>query len=153
RAGLPEDLVDCITESAARVAGDKDSKDRRKAKGTDEALAAGKEVTGGPRLAELLTGDRPKVVDRLRPWLSSPTRPAPPNDWPPPLPLPKALLSVPAFNMDLLPTAFAPWISDIAERTQCPADFVAMGAVVSAASVVGRQIAIRPKRQDDWTVV
>jgi len=153
RAGLPEDLVDRITESAARVAGDKDSKDRRKAKGTDEALAAGKEVTGGPRLAELLTGDGPKVVDRLRQWLSSLTPTAAPNDWPTPLPLPNALLSVPAFSMDLLPTAFAPWVSDIAERTQCPADFVAMGAVVSAASVVGRQIAIRPKRQDDWTVV
>ncbi len=152
RAGLPEDLVDRVTECAARVAGDEDSKDRRKAKGTAEALAAGKRVTGGTRLGELLTGDGPRVVEQIQRWLPS-LAPTDPNDWPAPQPLPTALSPVPAFNADLLPTAFAPWVNDIAERAQCPPDFVAVGALVAAASVIGRQVTIRPKGRDDWTVV
>src|SRR5712664_3964406 len=46
-----------------------------------------------------------------------------------------------------------PWVADIADRVQCPPDFVAVGVMVAAAAVIGRQIAIRPKRQDDWAVV
>src|SRR5262249_37752517 len=53
----------------------------------------------------------------------------------------------------LLPGALAPWVADVAERVQCPPDFVAVGVLVAAAAVIGRKLAIRPKRQDDWTVV
>jgi putative DNA primase/helicase len=53
----------------------------------------------------------------------------------------------------MLPSALAPWVQDIAERAQCAPDFVAVGAVVAAAAVIGRQVAIRPKRVDDWTVI
>jgi hypothetical protein len=52
-----------------------------------------------------------------------------------------------------LPAAFRPWVSDVAERTQCPVDFPAVAAVVLLATVVGRQVSIRPKAHDDWTVV
>jgi putative DNA primase/helicase len=75
------------------------------------------------------------------------------EDWPTPSPLPSTLPPVPAFELDLLPAPFRPWVVDIAERAQCPVDFVAVAAVVAAASVLGRQLAIRPKRRDDWTVV
>jgi putative DNA primase/helicase len=44
-------------------------------------------------------------------------------------------------------------VADVAARVQCPADFVAVGVIVSAAAVIGRKVAIRPKRQDDWAVV
>jgi putative DNA primase/helicase len=60
---------------------------------------------------------------------------------------------VPPFSLALLPASFAPWVADIADRVQCPPDFVAVGVMVAAAAVIGRQIAIRPKRQDDWAVV
>src|SRR5262249_23737417 len=66
--------------------------------------------------------------------------------WAPLQPIPSELPPVPRFTTDLLPTALAPWVTDIAERAQCPMDFVAIGAVVAAAAVIGRQIAIRPKR-------
>lgn len=36
---------------------------------------------------------------------------------------------------------------------QCPLDYPAVGALVALAAVVGNQIAIRPKRHDDWSVV
>ncbi len=73
--------------------------------------------------------------------------------WPAITPLPDARLSVPAFNLGLLPEALRPWIADISERMQCPPDFPAVGAMVSLAAVVGRRIGIRPKARDDWTVV
>lgn len=70
-----------------------------------------------------------------------------------PTPLPDVLPPVAAFDLALLPEALRPWIEDIAERMQCPADFPAVGAMVALSAVVGRQVGIRPKRCDDWTVV
>ena len=73
--------------------------------------------------------------------------------WPAPQPIPSGLPPVPVFDERLLPSALASWVADIAERAQCPPDFVAVGALVAAAAVIGRQVAIRPKRADDWTVI
>jgi len=76
-----------------------------------------------------------------------------PEEWPEPQPIPDVLPPVTPFMIDLLPEAFQPWIRDIAERMQCPPDFSAVGAMVSLAAVVGRQVTIRPKVNDDWPVV
>ncbi len=65
--------------------------------------------------------------------------------WPEPRPVPQGRPPVPPFSLA--------WVADIADRIQCPPDFVAVGAMVAAAAVIGRQIALRPKRQDDWAVV
>src|SRR6266851_3820533 len=73
--------------------------------------------------------------------------------WPEPQPVPQGRPPVPPFSLALLPGALAPWVADIADRVQCPPDFVAVGVMVAAAAVIGRQVAIRPKRQDDWAVV
>jgi putative DNA primase/helicase len=75
------------------------------------------------------------------------------DEWPEPEALPQGLPPVQAFDPALLPPALRPWISDVAERMQCPADFPAAAAVVCLASVVSRQCGIRPKARDDWTVV
>ncbi len=69
-----------------------------------------------------------------------------------PVPLPD-LPAVAPFDYDLLPESFKPWVSDIAERLQCPPDFVAVAAMVALAVVVGRKVAIRPKKHDSWAVV
>ncbi len=74
-------------------------------------------------------------------------------EWPVPQPLPEELPEVKEFEMALLPEAFRPWIEDISERMQCPPDFPAVASMVALGSVVGRQITIRPKREDDWQVV
>jgi hypothetical protein len=74
--------------------------------------------------------------------------------WPAPAPVPDDLPVVPTFDAEeLLPSAFAPWVADIAERAQCPTDFVAVAAVVGASAVLGRRLTLRPKRHDDWAVV
>ncbi len=74
--------------------------------------------------------------------------------WPAPSPVPSELALVPAFDVDrMMPRCFAPWVADIADRTQCPADFVGMATLVATGAVVGRSITIRPKQHDDWAVV
>src|SRR5215510_3654890 len=75
------------------------------------------------------------------------------GSWPKPQSVPGGRPPVPPFNAALLPEALAPWVADVAERVQCPPDFVAVGVLVAAAAVIGRKVAIRPKRQDDWAVV
>jgi hypothetical protein len=69
-------------------------------------------------------------------------------------PLPEALLPVEPFNYHLLPEgALSQHVQDIAERMQCPPDFVAVPLMIALASVIGRSHQIMPKEFDDWTVV
>jgi Protein of unknown function (DUF3987) len=62
------------------------------------------------------------------------------------------LKPVQAFNFDLLPDAFKPWVSDIAHRMQCPPDYVAVSGMVELSAIVGKKGLINPKAKDDWTV-
>ena len=57
------------------------------------------------------------------------------------------------FDEELLPQALRGWVSDIAHRMQCPADFPAVGALVAISSLVGARAVVRPKERDDWAVV
>ena len=68
---------------------------------------------------------------------------------PRPLPLGAALPPVLPFDTAWLPPAFRPWISDIAERMQCPPEFPAVAAMTALSSVAGRRFCIQPKRQDE----
>ncbi len=54
---------------------------------------------------------------------------AQPQDWPDPKPLPVGLAAVDEFASDFLPENLGPWINDIADRLQCPPDYVAAIAV------------------------
>lgn len=73
--------------------------------------------------------------------------------WTDPVAVRSALPAVEAFDPTLLPAVFMPWITDIAERMQCPPDFPAVSAMIAAAGVIGRRVGIRPKKLDDWLVV
>ena len=73
--------------------------------------------------------------------------------WPDIQTLPDATPDVEPFDTRMLPAAFSPWVKDVADRMQCPPDYPAVGLIVALSAVVGRQIAIRPKATDDWTVV
>jgi hypothetical protein len=64
-----------------------------------------------------------------------------------------ALRAVRAFDYCLLPEALRGWIADLAERAQCPPDYAAAGAIVEAAALIGRRLAVRPKCHDDWRVI
>ncbi len=67
-----------------------------------------------------------------------------------PEPLPPELLPVEPFPLAALPGAFAPWVCDVAERMNCPPDFVAVPLLVAGASLVARHVGIRPQRRTDW---
>ncbi|MBI2218775.1 MAG: bifunctional DNA primase/polymerase [Candidatus Rokubacteria bacterium] len=72
RAGVDAESVVRIITGAARVAGDPEWSDRKRAAlDTVAAIRSGEAATGGPRLGELLTGDGRKVVERMRKWLGA----------------------------------------------------------------------------------
>lgn len=73
--------------------------------------------------------------------------------WLDPMALRDELPPVEAFNPDLLPSQLRGWVQDIAERMNCPADLVAIPAMVSAGAVIGRRIGIRPQRRTSWLEV
>lgn len=76
-----------------------------------------------------------------------------PEPWGDPLPIPSMLLPVEPFDAALMPAALGPWVTDIADRMQCPPDFPAVAAMVALSSVIGRKACIAPKRRDSWRVV
>jgi hypothetical protein len=75
------------------------------------------------------------------------------DDQPSPKPLPSGLPPVAPLDPALLPEALRGWVEDVSDRMQCPPDYPAVATVVALSAVIGRQIAIRPKRFDEWTVV
>ncbi len=71
-----------------------------------------------------------------------------------PRPLPDELPPVNKFNpVELLPESIRDYVSDIANRQQCPIDFVGVTSVCSLSAVTGNKVVIRPKQNDDWEVV
>lgn len=76
-----------------------------------------------------------------------------PLEWPDPKPLPSTLLEVAPFNYQFLPAALAAWVEDIADRMQCPPDYVAIPAIAVLGAIVGCKIGIRPQRRTDWIEV
>jgi len=74
------------------------------------------------------------------------------DTWPVPTSLPDALPPVMAFNYALLPDSLRPWVADIAERMQCPPDFLAAGVMVAISGLVGARVVIQPKARDNWLV-
>ncbi|WMT48361.1 MAG: DUF3987 domain-containing protein [Acidithiobacillus caldus] len=83
-------------------------------------------------------------------WTPKPAASAPMPD---PEPLPTGLPPVDSFDENLLPLGLRAYVTDIAERLQCPLDFPAVAFMVCLSSVVGGRVAIHPKRHDDWTVL
>jgi hypothetical protein len=60
---------------------------------------------------------------------------------------------VESFNSDFMPAVLAPWIDDIADRLQCPPDYVAVSGVTAIGSVIGRHLGIKPQQKTDWVEV
>jgi putative DNA primase/helicase len=73
---------------------------------------------------------------------------AAPADWPDPLPLRPQLLAVGPLVPELLPPAVWPFVEDVAERMQVPADFVAAAEIVALAGCINRRAFVRPKAHD-----
>ena len=92
-------------------------------------------------------------ADEMAAKLSHQIAPHSADDWSKPRPLKNALIPVPALEPELLPVPLRDWIFDCAIRVGAAPDYVAVGALVALASVVGNTVSIRPKQRDDWRVV
>ena len=73
--------------------------------------------------------------------------------WPEPKPLPNGLAPVEPFSPEFMPDALAPWVDDIANRLQCPPDYVAVTALTELGSIIGRRIGIKPQAKTDWVEI
>ena len=165
RSGWDTPQIKLFVQAVVDASGDEELNDRRRAV-VDAATAvdAGQRAYGIPKLAEVL-GDK-KVVDAVVQWLrlqsdvwSTHTNPqghddaGPPPNWPEPQPLPEGLLPVAPFTTDFLPFTLSSWVDDIAERMQCPPEFIAVTAVAALGAVLGRRIGVRPQQRTDWVEV
>jgi len=77
-------------------------------------------------------------------------------EWPEPKPIrniKKDLYPVVPLPSSLIPEPYQAWLVDVAERMQCPLDYVAVGAVIVTSSIIGAGCSIRPKRLDSWEVL
>ena len=74
-------------------------------------------------------------------------------EWPDPRRIGDGLLPVPAFEPDFIPGAIQSWCLDVADRMQCPIEYVAIPAIIALGATLGRKIAVRPKQFDNWTCV
>lgn len=80
--------------------------------------------------------------------------PASPDGWPEPEEIKATLPPVPLFDTRLLPPVFRTWVSDVAERMQCPIEYLAVGALVAAGAAIGNRIGVQPKKLDTgWVEV
>jgi Protein of unknown function (DUF3987)/Bifunctional DNA primase/polymerase, N-terminal/Primase C terminal 2 (PriCT-2) len=75
------------------------------------------------------------------------------TSWPEPDALPEGLHTVPPFDVTFLPENVGPWVHDIADRMQCPIDFVAIPVVVTLGALIGSKIGIKPEANTDWLEV
>jgi putative DNA primase/helicase len=76
-----------------------------------------------------------------------------PPAWPDPVDLPQSLLPVAPFDYAMLPQNVRAWVEDVSERMQCPPDYVAVTVMAALASLIGRKVTVRPKKEDNWSVV
>src|SRR5262249_43666262 len=59
--------------------------------------------------------------------------------------------AAPAFPVDFLPEAFRLFSLDVADRMQCPVDFMAIPLFIAAATMIGRHFRMAPKAEDNWS--
>ncbi len=178
RSGMRQDLAMAVSGALLRngfnvaetknfvraigaAANDEETDTRMKAvDATAQKLQRGEKVAGFPTLAELT--DK-KLVETVCKWLqiegrqTSKIEPVQQNDAPEeftgePIPLPEDVLPAPELNENLIPDEWREWLSDIAERMQCPRDYPTVAAIVSAAALIGNKIRIKPKQRDIWQV-
>lgn len=77
--------------------------------------------------------------------------------WQPLKDLPSLLPEAPSLDLDLaqgmIPEPIFSWVTDIAERLQVPIESATACGLSALGSVIGRQVGIHPKRNDDWIVL
>lgn len=76
-----------------------------------------------------------------------------PSTWPAIKPLPVETYEAQSLTDIQVPASIRGWVLDVSERMQVPLEFMAVPAIVAAASLIGRKLSIRPDREDSWGVI
>lgn len=74
------------------------------------------------------------------------------SQWLEPAPLSSLMPSAPTMPIELVPERLRAWTEDICDRMRVPPEMIAVPLIISAASIIGTRLRIRPKRYDGWTV-
>lgn len=125
----------------------------------DDWLKMQPELEGWDGLSPLTDHPQREIIRaRLLQIFENCQTPPPPHwtrkdDWQYPEVIDTRLRPVQPLPMAMLPVAMRGWVSDTAERMECPVEYVAVSAIVMLGSALGASVGIRPKRLDDWTVV
>ena len=69
------------------------------------------------------------------------------------MPLPTSLLPVAPFDYGMLPEKVRAWVEGVTERMQSPPDYAGVTVMTALGSLIGRKITVRPKLEDDWSLV
>lgn len=98
------------------------------------------------------------VLDRARRYQSAArvgeANAANDTGWEAPQEVKASLPPVPKFDNRMLPKVLHDWVHDIGDQMQCPIEFLAVGVMVAAGSVVGNRIGVQPKEHDTgWVEV
>ena len=73
--------------------------------------------------------------------------------WSPPQSIPPTLRAVDALDPDLLPGSIKAAVIDIADRLQCPPDYIVVAMLSAAGTVIGNRVGIFPYANDEsWEV-
>jgi putative DNA primase/helicase len=74
------------------------------------------------------------------------------DEWPWPADLlTQSSSPTPPFPLAFLPGLLGDFAADVADRMQCPVDFVGIPLIICAATLIGKEIRMAPKALDDWT--
>jgi hypothetical protein len=95
----------------------------------------------------------PTTAKELASFAALKKEPAIEKAWPEPSPLPSLLPEAPGMPKEIIPAPFRDYVADISDRMQVAMEIPAVSIIAALSSIVGRSIAIHPKRNDDWVVV
>ena len=69
-----------------------------------------------------------------------------------PVPLENKVPEVMKLTPEMLPENISAFTFDVAERSQCPPEYVAVAALVTLSSLIGGKYALYPKQNDTWQI-
>lgn len=70
----------------------------------------------------------------------------------PPRPITADLLPVPKLVGEMIPEPFRGWLQDVADRASLAVEYPTAAAITAVGGLIGRRLAMKPKRFDDWLV-
>jgi putative DNA primase/helicase len=73
--------------------------------------------------------------------------------WPDPAPLPSPIPLAPKLEVEMIPLFLRAWAIDCSNRMQASIEYLISPLLVAFSILIGRQVGIRPKQYDPWTII